>query len=79
MPHSWIPWPNFPDIIQVESTVNLVIQINGKKKNIIKIAMNQDQEDVMSIINTKFPEVSYKKSDFKRIIFIKNKIINFVK
>ena len=73
-----LPWPALPNIEKTKSTINLVIQVNGKKRGIIEVDKDQNQENVIRIIAKKFPKIYSKQHEFKRIIFVKNKIINFV-
>ena len=58
----------------------MVVQKNGKKKLLLEVPMDIDQDEVIKILfdhNSKL--VIELKTSVKKIIFIKNKIINFVK
>ena len=62
-----------------EKYVNIVIQINGKKKSLIKIEKNLDDEVLLENVkkDTKVSNFLENKSIFKHII-VKNKLINFI-
>ena len=61
-----------------EESVKLVVMINGKKRGLIEAPLNVTQEFIIKIISSekKIPVINAEK--FKKIIFVKNKIINFV-
>jgi len=73
------PWPEFnPDFIETnEATV--AIQINGKLRGTVKVAMGSSQEDVYA---KAIEEVGVKKfigpSGAKKVIYVPNKIINII-
>ena len=53
--------------------------INGKKKATIEAALNCDQETIMKEVEKlKNIQIPKNQSDIKKIIFIKNKIVNIV-
>ena len=56
----------------------MVVMINGKKRGLIEAPLNVTQEFIIKIISSekKIPVINAEK--FKKIIFVKNKIINFV-
>lgn len=68
-------WPTV-DSSKIENpTYELVIQINGKKKYAIEVSSGLDQDEVEDIC---FENFNLSASDFKKLIFVKDKIINFV-
>ncbi|BBA85043.1 class I tRNA ligase family protein [Candidatus Nardonella dryophthoridicola] len=53
------------------------IMVNSKKKNIIKVNKNDNQNNIIKkIYNNKY--INIKEYNVKKIIFIKNKMINFI-
>ena len=62
-----------------EKYVNLVIQINGKKKSLIKIEKDLDEKKLLEIVKKDKKVFNFleKKSVFKHII-VKNKLINLL-
>jgi leucyl-tRNA synthetase len=72
-------WPIVDKKYLIEENVNLVIQINGKKREILKIKKDTEQNEVLEIINKN--EKMVKHMQDKKIIkkiFIPNKIINLI-
>jgi leucyl-tRNA synthetase len=68
-------WPTV-DSSKIENpTYELVIQINGKKKYAIEVSSGLNQDEVEDIC---FENFNLSASDFKKLIFVKDKIINFV-
>ena len=59
--------------------VNIVIQINGKKKSLIKIEKDIDEQKLLENVkkDKKVSSVIEKKSVFKHII-VKNKLVNLI-
>ena len=76
---SEISWPLPQKEFLEEKYVNIVIQINGKKKSLIKIEKDVDETKLLENVK-KDKKVSIfleKKSVFKHII-VKNKLINLI-
>ncbi len=74
-----ISWPLVEKEFLEEKYVNIVIQINGKKKSLIKIEKNLDDQVLLENVrkDTKISNFLENKSIFKHII-VKNKLINFI-
>ena len=72
-------WPKFDETIIQEDTINLVVQINGKKKLILIMPLDSSENDVLEKIkdNAKINEI-LKTSSLIKTIYIKNKIINLI-
>ena len=58
--------------------MKLVVQINGKKKIILNVPSNSDQDTVIKILKEKEEINSFLLKEPIKTIYIKNKIINFV-
>ena len=69
------PWPNFDEANLTNPTYELVVQINGKKKHTKIINTDTSQEEAEKICEKEF-EIEVK--NYKKIIFVKDKIINFI-
>ena len=71
-------WPDFDSSSLDEKIVSLVLQVNGKKKFLIKAPFESSKEEILEIIrkNNDIPSSYYE--DVKKVIFVKNRIINFV-
>ena len=70
-----LTWPKV-DSSKIENpTYELVIQINGKKKHATEVVSGLEQSEIEKICFEKF---QLSASEYKKIIFVKDKIINFV-
>ncbi len=76
---SKISWPFPQKEFLEEKYVNIVIQINGKKKSLIKIEKDVDENKLLENVkkDKKVSIILDKKSVFKHII-VKNKLINLI-
>ncbi len=74
-----ISWPLAQKEFLEDKFVNIVIQINGKKKSLIKIEKNLDEKKLLENVkkDKKISNFLEKKSIFKHII-VKNKLINLI-
>ena len=75
------PWPKFNDKYLIEEQINLVVQINGKVRDVILI--QNDIKDSRKDIETKAfesPKVQkfLKGKSVEKVVYIPGKIINFV-
>ncbi len=72
-------WPEYDPKLIVEETVKIVVQVNGKLRSIIKAAFDID-EDTVKQMALSDPQVQKYITDagIKKVIFVKNKLINFV-
>ena len=72
-------WPNFDKNMIKDEEVNLVIQINGKKRGLIQTKMDKTEKELMKIIREDEKIMKYiEDSKIKKSIFIKNKLINLI-
>ncbi len=73
-----LKWPDLDSSGFDEKIVSIVLQVNGKKKSLVSVPLESSQEDILEIIrkNKNIPSSYYNNS--KKIIFVKNRIINFV-
>ena len=74
-----ISWPIPQKKYLEEKFVIMVIQINGKKKSLIKIEKDQDEKKILENVKKDPKIINFlrKKSIFKHII-VKNKLINLI-
>ena len=74
-----IEWPEFDKSKIEDEEINLVVQINGKKRGIIKVIKNIDEEELMKMIkNDKMIEKYLNNAKIKKTIFVKNRLINIL-
>ena len=74
-----ISWPVTQKEYLEEKYVNIVIQINGKKKSLIKVEKNLNEKVLLENVkkDKKILNFLEKKSVFKHII-VKNKLVNLI-
>ena len=74
-----VKWPTYdPNLIKDEE-YNIVIQINGKKRGLIKMPKNTDEIEIekYALKNTNIKKYLNNKI-IKKKIYVRNKIINFI-
>ena len=73
------PWPKVDSDALLESKKEIIVQINGKLRGKVMIETDQDEDEVNMIVNSDEKIYSYlKDSSVKKVIYIKNKLINYV-
>jgi len=72
-------WPSYDPKLLIRETFKLIVQINGKFRLTLDIDKDQSQEEVEALLNKqdRFQQLMGK-TQIKKVIFIKNKLINFV-
>lgn len=74
-----INWPDIDQSILTEEVINYVIQINGKKRGLIKANRNIAEKDLLDLIKENQEINKYLKDNkIKKNIFIPNKLINII-
>ena len=74
-----IKWPKFDETKFKEDKVNIVIQINGKKRALIQTDFDISENNLLNIINKDLSLKKYfKNNEIKRKIYIKNKLMNII-
>ena len=72
-------WPEINEKALNNAKINLVIQVNGKTRDVISINKDKNQNEIEKII--KSSSKAKKHIDNKKIIrtiYVKNKIINYI-
>ena len=74
-----IAWPKINKEYLMNEKINFVVQINGKKRDILNIDRDLDEEKVMDQINSsKNLEKYIKDIAIKKKIFVPNRLINII-
>ena len=74
-----IKWPDYDEELLIEEFVNIVVQINGKKRGLIKSERGIKEEEVLKKINQENNISKYLQNNkIKKKIFIPNKLINII-
>ncbi len=73
-------WPEYKEDMLVEKTISLVVQVNGKLRDVIEVAKDLEQEEVTKIAlnSVKIQNYLINGTPIKKVVFVKNKMINFV-
>ena len=73
------PWPTYDESKLVKNSVKMAVSVNGKLRATIELPIDTEQEEA---VKTAFLEEAVKRhtegKEIKKIIFVKNKIINIV-
>ena len=77
--YSKIKWPKIEKALLIDSTVIIVIQVNGKKRGLILMKKDTNEDEVIRE-SRKIQNIEKNLKDKKIVknIFVKNKIINFI-
>ena len=76
---SEISWPITNKEEMVEENINFVIQINGKKRALLKVKRNTNEKEIMSEIRlSKEIEKILKDHKIKKTVFVSNRLINII-
>tara|TARA_B100000925_G_scaffold131534_1_gene98402 strand:- start:3 stop:896 length:894 start_codon:yes stop_codon:yes gene_type:complete len=72
-------WPKVNSHLIKEDVVNIVIQVNGKKRGLIKTKNNSTEEELLKMIYKDEKMAKYvENSNIKKKIFLKNKLLNII-
>ncbi|MEL0246918.1 MAG: leucine--tRNA ligase [Alphaproteobacteria bacterium] len=72
-------WPDYDDKLTKEDKINLVIQINGKKRGLILLDLDKTEEEILEITKKDNQIVKYlQDNQIKKSIYIKNKLLNII-
>jgi len=72
-------WPNYNISMLKDEKINIVVQINGKKRELINTKPNMSEENLFEIINKNESLSKYLQNQkIKRKIYIKDKLINII-
>ncbi len=74
-----ISWPNYNEKILIKDTINIVIQVNGKKRGLVKSKPGLSEDNLFEIISKDEKLNKYfLKKDIKRKIYIEDKLLNII-
>ncbi len=74
-----IDWPKYDKNLLDEEKVNIVIQINGKKREIIQIKKDANEKEILTIIKNNDKIQNFiKNKDVVKKVFVPNKILNYI-
>ncbi len=74
-----IKWPNVNKKYLIEETCEIVIQVNGKKRNIILVEKDMNEKEIISQINkNQLIDKYLNNGKLLKTIFVKNRLINYI-
>ena len=72
-------WPKIEEKFLIEKTINIVVQINGKKRGVINVEKNISEETLIKqLLASKTFDKFLKENTIKKQFYVKNKLINFL-
>ena len=72
-------WPKFENKFLIEKNVNLIIQINGKKKLVIKIKKGLTKEQTkQTVLENSAIKRIIESNSYKKIIVVPDRVVNLV-
>jgi leucyl-tRNA synthetase len=77
--NSQLKWPSYDESLIDDDEINFVVQINGKKRAILEVNRDITKEQLLEKVKKDKLIMKYiENSKFKKIIFIKNKLVNLI-
>ena len=74
-----IQWPSYDKSALELDEVNFVIQINGKKRSIIKAKKHIKENDLLNLVKiNKLVDKFINKKNIKKVIFVENRLMNIL-
>ena len=74
-----LSWPEFDELLLEDEKVNIVVQINGKKRSILNIKKGLEQTDLLGVIKKDQKILKFlDNKKVNKVIFIKDKLINIL-
>ena len=74
-----IKWPKIDEKFLIEENINFVVQINGKKRGLIKVDRDISEDDIVKLVRENNEINKYiKNQELKKKIFVPNKLINII-
>ena len=74
-----ISWPTISKEDLIEEKINLVVQINGKKRAILKVKRDIVEKEVLELIKLdNETEKFFKDQKIKKIVFVPKRLINII-
>ena len=74
-----ISWPEIDKKLLEEENIQIVIQVNGKKRNMLTIKKDSPEEGIINKINEQKLINKYQESGkIIKTIYVKNRLINYI-
>ncbi|MEK7078061.1 MAG: class I tRNA ligase family protein [Patescibacteria group bacterium] len=71
-------WPEYDSELIKKDVADIIIQVNGKTRVIIKVKINTSQKEIEELAQAEENVNKHISGKVKKIIFVKDKLVNFV-
>jgi len=72
-------WPSYDENLLIEEKINYVIQVNGKKRGVIEAVRDLTEHNLIEEIKKNNNLKKYLENNkFKKVIYVKNRLINII-
>jgi len=71
-------WPEYDEQLLAEETINLVIQVNGKVRDTVRVKKGLSESEARDLASNSENTKKFVSGNIKKVIYIKDRIINFV-
>ena len=72
-------WPEIDNSLIEKENVNIVVQINGKKRDLLELNKKYDEKEILEKALKSKKCIKYlEKKEIKKTIYVKNKLINII-
>ena len=76
---AYSPWPTFDAALLVEDTLEIPVQVNGKLRDVIKVAVNAPQTEIEAVAKASDKVKSFVDGKtIKKVIVVPKKLVNIV-
>lgn len=71
-------WPKYDETKLVSSQVTLAVQINGKMRGTLQVAVDASQDQVFELVKVDEKLATYLTGEIKKLIYVPGKIMNII-
>ena len=72
-------WPTAEKTSKINDKILVILQVNGKKKGSLTVKKEMSKDDILKILSNSEKYSGIIDNEIKKIIYVPNKIVNFVK
>jgi leucyl-tRNA synthetase len=71
-------WPTFDESLTVDSTVTVVVQVNGKVRGDLSVSKDESKESILKKAKELENVQKYLTGEIKKEIYVPGKLVSFV-
>ena len=76
---SLAPWPAYDRALVVDELINLVVQVNGKKRDVLEVSKNTDRESLEALaLQSENARKFIEGREPKKVIVVPGRLVNIV-